>query len=344
MFLDRVPKIKPLFLSALLLCPSAGAIVGQTTENRGRNNPYSTNPAGRVKAEESRNAVRSVPDQVAFINAAAASQGAEVRSSTSQRAPRVTMNGEANPRPATEVYKIGPGDVLFVNLKNASNASGYYTVRPNGTIDFPLAGDNVEVVGQTTDEAEKTIAERITLYTDPQVQLKIREYGSHKITVSGLVERPGERSIQREAVPLYVVRAEAGVGSGATKVLIRRSDLGPVETFDLRAPETDSVPVYPGNLIEFAADAKNSVLANSGFYYIAGSVNTVGQKEFTAGMTLFQAILASGGMKGNPRKASVRRKTEKGTLSLAEYNLRAIKEGKLTDPPLLPGDMIEIGN
>jgi protein involved in polysaccharide export with SLBB domain len=255
----------------------------------------------------------------------------------------VSNKASVNSNPPTEIYRIGAGDVLSINLKNAGNASGYYTVRPNGTIDFPLAGKDLAVAGQTIGEAEETVAAAITLYNDPQVAIKIREYASHKITVSGLVERPGERSIQREAVPLYVVRAEAGVLSNATMVLIRRSDLGKIETFDLHSADIDAVLLYPGNFIEFT-DGQKSVLGSSGFYYIAGAVNSSGQKEFTAGLTLFQAVIASGGTKGNPKKASVRRKDEKGTLKLAEYNLRTIKEGKATDPALFPGDMIEIGN
>ena len=61
-------------------------------------------------------------------------------------------------------------------------------------------------------------------------------------------------------------------------------------------------------------------------------------------MTLFQAILASGGAKGNPKKAMIRRKSDNGTLNVAEHNLRAIRDGKAPDPILSPGDMIEIGN
>ena len=244
----------------------------------------------------------------------------------------------------SETYKIGAGDILFVNIKNAANASGYYTVRVDGTIDFPLAGENLVVKDQTTEAVEDMLIAGIKLYSAPKVEVKVREFGSHKINVSGMVERPGERSIQREAIPLYVVRAESGVDSQATKAVIRQSDISKAETFDLRDVSSDKVLIYPGNSVEFTADGRNSVLANSGFYYIAGNVNSTGQKELTVGMTLFQAILASGGAKGNPKKAMIRRKSDNGTLNVAEYNLRAIKDGKAPDPVLSSGDMIEIIN
>jgi len=188
------------------------------------------------------------------------------------------------------------------------------------------------------------IQSAVTLYSNPQVVVKVREFSSHKINVTGMVERKGERTIQREAVPLFVVRADVNVDPTAAKVLIRRNELANVESYDLSDEKTDNILVYPGNSVEFAADARASVLSTTGFYYIAGEIITAGQKEFATGMTLFQAIVASGGAKGNPKLALIRRKSEKGTLNVAEYDLRAIKEGKSTDPALSPGDMIEIVN
>jgi polysaccharide export outer membrane protein len=332
MFLDRVLSITFCLTVACLTATTAFSQVG----NRGRNNPYSANPSPRVKSNTAAEVTKPDTriDEVPLT--------AQVRPAIVQAA-FVSNKASGNSRPPTEIYRIGTGDVLAINLKNAGNASGYYTVRPNGTIDFPLAGNDVAVAGETIDEAVEIVAAGITLYKDPQVAIKIREYASHKITVAGLVERPGERSIQREAVPLYVVRAEAGALSNATMALIRRSDVGKIETFDLHSPDIDLVLVYPENFIEFT-DGRKSVGASSGFYYIAGAVNSTGQREFTVGLTLFQAVTASGGAKGNPKKATVRRKDEKGALRLVEYNLRAIKEGKATDPALFSGDMIEIGN
>lgn len=253
-------------------------------------------------------------------------------------------NIDRTPGKPTDIYNIGIGDVIFVNLKNAPNASGYYTVRDDGTIDFPLAGDNVVVRDKTTSEITRMIQSAVTLYSNPQVEVKVREFSSHKINVTGMAERKGERTIQREAVPLFVVRADVNVDPKATKVLIRRNELANVESFDLQDAKTDNILIYPGNSIEFADDEYGATLSTTGFYYIAGEINTAGQKEYAAGMTLFQAITASGGAKGNPKKAMIRRKGDKGTLNVSDYDLRAIKAGKATDPVLSPGDMIEIVN
>ena len=179
----------------------------------------------------------------------------------------------------------------------------------------------------------------ITLFTDPQIEVKIREYASHKITVSGLIENPGEKSLQREAIPLFVIRSEAVVSSKATKAIVKRAPLLKLESYDLRAADTDSVLIYPGNSVEFTVDQTLNI---TGSFYIAGEINSAGQKEFAAGLTLYQAVIASGGTRGNPKRAVIRRKNQNGLFLNTEYDLRSIKDGKAADPVIDSGDVIEI--
>jgi protein involved in polysaccharide export with SLBB domain len=234
------------------------------------------------------------------------------------------------------------GDVLFVNVKNSPNGSGYCTVRTDGTIDFPLAGDNLVAADKPIDSIVSMLESGITLFPDPIIEVTIREYGSHKMTVSGMVDNPGEKSLQREAIPLYVVRADAVVDPKATKAIITRGPQLKVESYDLRDAETDNVLVYPGNSVEFTHElgSRNAV----GYYYIGGEINSAGQKALSSGLTLYQAVVASGGLKGNPKKAVIRRKNGQGVLDIFEHNLRAIRGGKAADPTLSSGDIIEVGN
>jgi protein involved in polysaccharide export with SLBB domain len=246
--------------------------------------------------------------------------------------------------PPSEKYKVGVGDVLFVDLKNSPQGSGYYTVRRDGTIDYPLAGENVLVADQTAGFVAEMLAAGITLFPNPRVEVKVREYVSHQITVSGMVERPGNKVIQREAVPLYVIRAEAGVDVMAMKVSVKRTPDAKAETYDLRKPDTDNILIYAGNSVEFTSENGSSRNNVNGFFFISGEVVSAGQKEFISNLTLYQAVIAAGGVKGNPKKATIRRKNDKAVLSASDYNLRSIKEGKAVDPALFAGDIIEIRN
>lgn len=151
----------------------------------------------------------------------------------------------------TSVYKIGTGDILFVNIANTAGANGYYIVREDGTIDFPIAGDTVSVAGKTTFSAAGMIARGISIYADPQIEVKVSQYASHKVDVFGLVERSGEKAIQREAVPLFVIKAEAGVDPKATHVRIRRPGKMAGGKLRLNDPATDDVLILPGDSVEF---------------------------------------------------------------------------------------------
>jgi protein involved in polysaccharide export with SLBB domain len=334
-----------LFLSASLVFCCLSGSAQSDNNNRGKNNPYSPSPSQRAKtglAVTAPPGPRPNPNEAAFIMQPLSNTDKDNRPTIAQRTYKIAKAADLRAAPPTEIYKVGVGDMLFINLKNAAQGSGYQTVRTDGTIDFPLAGQDLIVAGQTVDDVEEILASRITLYPDPQIEVKIREYGSHKIAVSGLVENPGDKSLQREAIPLYVIKAEAMVSSKAAKVVITRAPLLKLETYNLHDANTDNVLIYPGNSVEFAADGDRR--SNVGIYFISGEVTSPGQKDLTNGLTLYEAIAASGGAKGTPRKAVIRRKNDGGVLSVFAHDLRAIKDGKAADPALVSGDVVEIKN
>lgn len=246
----------------------------------------------------------------------------------------------------TEIYKIGVGDVLFISLQNASaKDSTYFTVLNDGTIDYPLAGEMVAVSGLTAEEIEDLLKTKIKLYENPQVSVKVREHASHAITVLGLVEKAGEKFLPREAVPLFMIRAEAIVQPRANLALIKRLN-SETERVDLKDSKSDEFLIFPGDIIEFKSS--EIIVADSSapqFYFIGGSIVSGGQKNYHAGLTLTQAILASGGLKKSTiKKAVIRRKNQDGLLSPLEFDLNSIKDGKQPDPILHAGDTIEIVN
>lgn len=244
----------------------------------------------------------------------------------------------------SDIYKVGIGDILYISLQNVpAKESTYFTVLKDGTIDYPLAGEMVAVDGMTADEIEARLQEKIKLYEKPQVSVKVREHNSHHYTVLGMVEKPGEKPLEREAYPLLVVRAEAVVEPKADQATIKRSN-SQVETVDLKDPKSDEILIYSGDVVEFTSPESASDSVKK-FFYIGGEILDGGQKDYLAGMTLTQAILASGGLKKQSvKKVVIRRKNEAGMLSSNNYDLKAIKDGKSADPEIKSGDTIEIGN
>ncbi len=336
-------------LAVLLICFGAfGQISGQeqTTDAKKKNFGYSRNPASRIKKNPENTEPKTDTETTVQISSNTNTEnntGFESRSAA-QKTLDIARRANIAALPPTEIYRVGVSDVLFISLQNApAKSSTYFTVLNDGSIDYPLAGGMLAVGGLTVEEIEDLLRSKISLYENPQVAVKIREYASHPITVLGLVEKSGERNIQREAVPLFVVKAESIVKPDADEVLIRRGN-SDVETVNLNDPKADEILILPGDILEFRT-AGNVRRSNNEqqFYYIGGNIVSGGQKDFHDGMTLTQAILASGGLKkSNVRSVVIRRKNDAGLLTPNAFNLKEIKNGKIPDPVLQAGDTVEI--
>jgi protein involved in polysaccharide export with SLBB domain len=242
--------------------------------------------------------------------------------------------------PLTSIYRVGVGDVLDIRLLNAATReSTLFTVMAGGLLEYPLAGDPLQVAGLTTDEIDERLTAKIKLYDKPQVVVSVREYASHTVIVAGLVNDPGTKVLRREAMPLYVVLAEAQLKPEAGRATIMRADGKSLEV-NLTDPKATTTIVLPGDVITLTAIPP----APPQFFYIGGQVNSPGQKDFHAGLTLTQAVLASGGTtRFAGSKVKVSRQGADGRLTATEYNLKQIEAGKIPDPVLQPGDRLEVG-
>jgi polysaccharide export outer membrane protein len=249
-------------------------------------------------------------------------------------------NAPANPALAlTNIYRVGVGDVLDIRLLNApTRESTLFTVLAGGLLEYPLAGEPVVAAGLTTDEIGARLISRVKLYEKPQVVVSVREYASHNVIVTGLVNDPGTKILRREAVPLYVVLAEAQPRPEAGRATIMRSG-GQSIVVDLSDSSATAALVVPGDVIRLSAPPP----PQPQFYYIGGQVSFPGQKDFHKGLTLMQAILASGGVsRFAGSEVKVMRQGADGRLVTTKYNLKKIEEGKVPDPTLQAGDRLEV--
>ena len=241
-------------------------------------------------------------------------------------------------RQLTEIYRVGIGDVLDIRLPNSTNnRSTLFTVVEDGVIDLPIAGGIVPVAGLTAEEIQNTISaelKRRAIEENSKVSVGVRQYLSHSVTVTGLVNMPGTRFLRRERVPLYVVLSEAQVrNDGERLVILRRGIQGP--THDLSDTETLNLTVQAGDVITVTSRPQE-------FYYIGGRVSYPGQKVFQTGVTLLQALLASGGTAKSDNKVELSREGSDGRLVTTQFTIKQIKSGAVADPKLQAGDRIEV--
>jgi len=242
---------------------------------------------------------------------------------------------------STQLYRVGPGDVLDIQLSNyPSRNSTLFTVLPDGVLEYPLAGNPIVVGGMTTVEIATLLQQRIKIFENPKVKVDVRDYASHAITIIGLVTAPGTKILRREAVPLYTMLAEALVLPEAARATITRPGAPPI-VVDLKDARLSAALIVPGDSIKVTGAPP----APAQFFFVGGEIRSPGQKVFHAGLTLTQAILASGGTKTNgDLKVKVSRQGTDGKLATEEFNLRKIQTGKALDPILQSGDRLEVTN
>lgn len=240
---------------------------------------------------------------------------------------------------STSVYRVGVGDVLDIQLLNSSiRESTLYSVLAGGLLEYPLAGEAIRIQGLTTDEIGRILKSKIKIYDKPQIAVTVREYASHNVIVTGLVGDPGTKALRREAVPLFVVLAEAQPRADAGRAIIMRPG-SPTQTIDISDTSATSVLIYPNDVIRLVAPPPPVPQ----FFYIVGQIVTPGQRDFHPGMSLTQSIFASGGLtRSAGGKAKVMRQGADGRLVTTEYSLKRIEQGKDPDPPIEAGDRIEV--
>jgi protein involved in polysaccharide export with SLBB domain len=239
----------------------------------------------------------------------------------------------------TQTYRVGVGDILDIQIPDSlSSRSTLYTVLPGGLLDYPLATGPLPIAGLTVDAIAQRLRSSIKVLDNPEIKVKVRDYSSHSVKVIGFVSNPGDKVLRREAVPVYVVLAEAMPLNDAACVTIVRNGKD-VATLNLRDTSASAQLVIDGDVLKVSGEAA----ATAEFFFAGGEVNAPGQKAFHSGLTLTQAILAAGGTSRNAgTTVRVSRQSADGRLSSTEFNLRNIQTGKSPDPLIQKGDRIEV--
>ncbi len=348
---EKTSSLKALFFSSLLGSKAAapGGNVSNATLQARAKSDFNNHIEGARFSRSS-----SVSDK-------AASDVMPAAPATGTPAPGSSKIGTANPKTAasnntsppnsitnptspiatasSQVYRVGIHDVLDIQLAdNPSGNSTLFTVLEGGMLEYPLAGDPIAVAGLTTPEIAALLRQRLKVFDNPAVAVNVRDYASHTVTVTGFVAAPGTKTLRLEAVPLYTMLAEALVLPEAARASITRQGRPPI-VLDLKDPNLTSTLVVPGDAIKVSGMPPSP----TEFFFIGGEINSPGQKLYHAGLTLTQAILASGGTNRSAgSRIRVSRQGVDGRLSTVEYNLRKIQSGKIPDPVLQKGDRIEV--
>jgi len=124
-----------------------------------------------------------------------------------------TAGKTVEPAPATNAnsdYRIGPQDVLRIDVWKEPDISRTIPVRPDGKISLPLMND-VQAAGQTAMELATLIREGLSKYINsPQVTVSVTEINSRRIYVTGEVMRPGAQPLLPNMTVLQALTSSGG--------------------------------------------------------------------------------------------------------------------------------------
>ncbi|MBN1687881.1 MAG: polysaccharide biosynthesis/export family protein [Candidatus Omnitrophica bacterium] len=124
-------------------------------------------------------------------------------------------------------YYIDIGDVLEIDVWRVPDLTRAITVRPDGRISMPLAGD-VDVLGLTLVELRNLLTERLGQYIrDPQVSISIRQFGGRKFIILGEIKSPGVYRFQNDVTLIEGIALAGGLNKAARrgKIAIIRGDI-----------------------------------------------------------------------------------------------------------------------
>lgn len=199
--------------------------------------------------------------------------GADAKAPSNTGAPQISLGKD---------YRVGPNDLLEIEVLDLDNSKRTVRVNAAGAITLPLIGA-VGVAGLTGQQIESHVAAKYSerYLQNPQVSVFIKEFTTERITIDGAVARPGIYPLTGQITLLRALALAGGFGSIADSsqvMLFRVNEKGvrQVATFDvdkIRAGKDDDPAIRGDDLIVVQRDANRRLLKDSLFRDILDSVN-----------------------------------------------------------------------
>ncbi len=244
-------------------------------------------------------------------------------------------------------YRIGPKDLVKIQVFEIPTLSGEFRVETDGSIDFPLIG-SVMVQGMSEHQLAVNLKSLLEekYVQQASVTVEVREFRSRPISVIGAVAKPGPLELSGRWTLLEALTAAGGIVGNHGDVIhvLRRSSLGlsdqlsiQIADLFLKADPRVNIPIDPGDVINVPLTMEVTV-------YCLGEVNSPGALNFRSNerITLLSAIAKAGGMTDRAsRSVVIKRKDSRGETEI-EVDFKKILAGKVEDPALEPGDLVVV--
>jgi polysaccharide export outer membrane protein len=240
-------------------------------------------------------------------------------------------------------YRIGPGDVLVIEVAGEPDLKRKVKVMEQGTIRLPYIDHDLQIGGMTEHQITDLLRREFTvILKEPQVTVFIDEYHARVASIAGAVNQPKQIPLTRE-IRIYDLISLAGgftEKAGSIVQLIHTRPEDSIEVIDIRdlvrRPELNRV-VRDGDFIN---------VPEAGIIYVTGNVNKPGSFPLKDTIKLSQAIAMAGGMAQDAKKREIHliRATDATQTGATEQivSLVEIEKDPAKDLILKPYDVIMV--
>jgi polysaccharide biosynthesis/export protein len=233
-------------------------------------------------------------------------------------------------------YRLAAGDTIKVQVYQNPDLTMEARVSESGTISYPLVG-SVSVGGLTIPDAEHRIAGALKsrdILKQPQVNINVVQVRGNQVSVVGQVNKPGRVPLETFNMRVSEVVAAAGgiapTGDDTVIVTGQRDGKPFRKEIDMSAlmagQRGDDIVVMSGDTVH---------VNKAPTYYVAGEAQKPGSYRIERGMTVMQALAASGGPtpRGTLNRLRLTRTGPNGTAQQIEPRLTDVVQ---------PGDVLYV--
>lgn len=210
-------------------------------------------------------------------------------------------NAENRPESRND-YRIGPGDVLSIEVAGEPDLKRKVKVAEQGTIRLTYIEGDLKIAGLTEHQITDLLRQEfLVILKDPQVSVFIEEYHAKMASIAGAVNQPKQIPLTRELRVYDLLSLAGGLTDKAGNViqLIHTRPNDSLETIALtdlvRKPELNRI-IRDGDFIN---------VPEAGMIYVSGNVNKPGVFPLKETLKLSQAIAMAGGVAEDSKKKEV---------------------------------------
>ncbi|MFN0279970.1 MAG: polysaccharide biosynthesis/export family protein [Pyrinomonadaceae bacterium] len=258
-------------------------------------------------------------------------------------------------------YKIGPGDVIDVNVTQSPQLTRTaIRVNNQGTIQLSMLDEEIPAACRSEKELAEQIKERYKKFLlNPNVMVSVQQFNSSPVAVIGAVNAPGRFQLQKPVRVSELLTFVNGTAqrAGASVEIMRNRSMPYCNGSELVTPASEGDELISLNLADVfsggetanpyvrAGDIVRIADAEIAQAYIIGNVKNAKAIPLNEPVTLSRAIAMADGLAAEAQSDKILiRREMKGSVNRTEIvaNLKEINLRKKDDILLQANDIVEV--